>query len=117
MAVSNAVRHGMARSIDSRRIFTLSSAGILPFFEAVSYTHLDVYKRQDIMEQMKTQGESYTNYTGITNDMEGTVKFVMKVQPVEKAETTQQTNESGDSQEEQPNFWQRLWNLFTGLFH
>lgn len=111
---TSALKNGTKTLDDGMRQF--SEEGIKPLTDNKDAL-LQAQTAVDIMEQMKTQGESYTNYTGITNDMEGTVKFVMKVQPVEKAETTQQTNESGDSQEEQPNFWQRLWNLFTGLFH
>ena len=57
---------------------------------------------------MSKDTNNYNNYSGISDDTDGSIKFVFKV------ETPKKAKESGDAvvATEKTTFWQRVVNLF-----
>ena len=62
----------------------------------------------DLLDTMSNDTNNYNNYSGISEDTEGSIKFVFKV------ETPKKAKESGDTAVviEKTTFWQRVVNLF-----
>ena len=90
--------------------------------QPVSYTHLDVYKRQDqdqlhglktVLDEMSDRLESYTSFAGAPEDAESSVKFVYKTaETVAAADNVVAETETV----KEGNIFTRLWQRIVDLF-
>lgn len=69
----------------------------------------DIQDVIDLFDVIEEEGASYNNYSGISDDTDGTVKFIYKVSGVKEEKKTTETEEVT---EEKETFWDRLKGLF-----
>lgn len=63
-----------------------------------------------LVTDMMDDDNLYDNYSGISEDTEGTVKFVYKISGVKAEETEKTTTDT--EEEDDTSFWERIVNLF-----
>ena len=63
----------------------------------------------NLLTAMSESEDNYNNYSGISDDAEGSIKFVFKVNGSKKAKSDDSSNETT---KEKVSFWQRILNLF-----
>lgn len=80
--------------------------GISKLTESSRITSLE--NAYDLLETMSNDKNNYNNYSGISDDTEGSIKFVFKVETPKKAKTV--NDEAVVA--EKTTFWQRVVNLF-----
>ncbi len=80
--------------------------GISKLTESSRITSLE--NAYDLLETMPNDKNNYNNYSGISDDAEGSIKFVFKVETPKKAKTV--NDEAVVA--EKTTFWQRVVNLF-----
>lgn len=69
----------------------------------------DIQQVIDLFDVIEEEGSSYNNYSGISEDTEGTVKFIYKVNSVKQEKVTAETEEETEQKE---SFWDKLKGLF-----
>ena len=67
---------------------------------------------EQVAKQMKKQSEQYDSYTGCGENMDCSVKFVMKTTNPEAKQAKADSRNDAAAQE-QPGFWERIRNLFA----
>lgn len=80
--------------------------GISKLTESSRITSLE--NAYDLLETMSNDKNNYNNYSGISDDAEGSIKFVFKVETPKKAKTANDETVVA----EKTTFWQRVVNLF-----
>ena len=80
--------------------------GISKLTESSRITSLE--NAYDLLETMSNDKNNYNNYSGISDDTEGSIKFVFKVETPKKAKESNDTTVVA----EKTTFWQRVVNLF-----
>jgi putative membrane protein len=75
---------------------------------------MDIENAADLLEDVRNDGESYNNYSGISEGTEGNVKFIYKVDSVAQKTKEETKDETADAQEEdQTTFLDRVLALFS----
>ncbi|MCH3962000.1 MAG: hypothetical protein LKF53_04635 [Solobacterium sp.] len=74
----------------------------------------DLRNATELLDQIKKNGESYNNYSGISDGTEGTVKFIYKVKTVktEKEDTASASNTDVTHVNDGSNIFSRIADLF-----
>ena len=80
--------------------------GISKLTESSRITSLE--NAYDLLETMPNDKNNYNNYSGISDDAEGSIKFVFKVETPKNAKTVNDETVVA----EKTTFWQRVVNLF-----
>lgn len=63
----------------------------------------------DLLNAVKEQGDSYNNYSGISDNTDGNVKFIYKV---EGAKVEKKVDDGSENKKPKETFWDRVVNLF-----
>ncbi len=63
----------------------------------------------NLLTAMSESEDNYSNYSGISDDAEGSIKFIFKVNGSKKAKSD---DASSETTKEKVSFWQRIKNLF-----
>lgn len=63
----------------------------------------------NLLSAMSESEDNYSNYSGISDDAEGSIKFIFKVNGSKKAKSN---DTSSETTKEKVSFWQRIKNLF-----
>lgn len=80
--------------------------GISKLTESSRITSLE--NAYDLLDTISKDTNNYNNYSGISEDADGSIKFVFKVETPKKAKTV--NDEAVVA--EKTTFWQRVVNLF-----
>ena len=87
-------------------VIKYNDEGISKLTESSRITSLE--NAYDLLETMPNDKNNYNNYSGISDDAEGSIKFVFKVETPKNAKTVNDENVVA----EKTTFWQRVVNLF-----
>lgn len=107
----NDLKEGSNKLTDSAKslkegMIKYNDEGISKLTESSRITSLE--NAYDLLETMPNDKNNYNNYSGISDDTEGSIKFVFKVETPKKAKTV--NDEAVVA--EKTTFWQRVVNLF-----
>lgn len=107
----NDLKDGSAKLADGAKslkegMIKYNDEGISKLTESSRITSLE--NAYDLLETMSNDKNNYNNYSGISEDADGSIKFVFKVETPKKAKTV--NDEAVVA--EKTTFWQRVVNLF-----
>lgn len=107
----NDLKDGSAKLTDGAKslkegMIKYNDEGISKLTESSRITSLE--NAYDLLETMSNDKDNYNNYSGISDDTEGSIKFVFKVETPKKAKESNDTTVVA----EKTTFWQRVVNLF-----
>ncbi len=76
----------------------------------------NIEEAAELFNVIKEEGSTYNNYSGISENTDGSVKFVYKVEGAKATATTTKTEEKTETK---TSFWDRIVNLFdfSSLFN